>query len=189
MHSAEDDRILTNACKLVCYTRKILNEKLPEFMISTDGRLLMSEEKKDFVVKDRRRFSQESQEGESKDQQAETAAAEDVEKKQSSSDAQRRRSETRDKPHTPEEEAQTLLPEINFATFVVSLNASALLHLGAIEDPATGQANKNLPMAKQTIDILCMLEQKTAGNLSKDEENLLKNILYDLRIIYVKESG
>ena len=149
----------------------------------------MSEEKKDFVVKDRRRFSQESQEGEAKEEQLDTGAAKDVEKEQSASDEKSRKSETREKVQTREEEARTLLPEINFATFVVSLNASALLHLGAIEDPATGQTNKNLPMAKQTIDILCMLEQKTAGNLTKDEENLLKNILYDLRIIYVKESG
>jgi hypothetical protein len=76
---------------------------------------------------------------------------------------------------------------MNFATFVASLNASALLHLGAIEDPSSGAKNKNLPMAKQTIDILNMLEEKTAGNLSEEEENLLKNILYDLRIMYVKE--
>jgi hypothetical protein len=70
---------------------------------------------------------------------------------------------------------------------VASLNASALLQLGAIEDPTTGQKNKNLPMAKQTIDILSMLQEKTEGNLSEEEENLLKNILYDLRIMYVKE--
>jgi hypothetical protein len=70
---------------------------------------------------------------------------------------------------------------------VASLNASALLQLGLIEDPTTGQKNKNLPMAKQTIDILSMLQQKTAGNLSEEEGNLLKNILYDLRIMYVKE--
>ena len=81
------------------------------------------------------------------------------------------------------------MPEINFSTFVVSLNASALLHLGAIEDPTTGQKDKNLPMAKQTIDILSMLQEKTSGNLSNDEENLLKSILYDLRMIYVKEKG
>ena len=55
--------------------------------------------------------------------------------------------------------------------------------------PTTGQTNKNLPMAKQTIDILSMLEEKTAGNLNSEETNLLKSILYDLRIIYVKESG
>ena len=84
---------------------------------------------------------------------------------------------------------QPPMPEINLSTFVVSLNASALLHLGAIEDPTTGQKDKNLPMAKQTIDILSMLQEKTAGNLSNDEENLLKSILYDLRMIYVKEKG
>ena len=70
---------------------------------------------------------------------------------------------------------------------MASLNASALLHLGAIEDPASGTKDKNLPMAKQTIDILSMMQEKTAGNLSQEEENLLKNILYDLRIMYVRE--
>ena len=84
---------------------------------------------------------------------------------------------------------QAPMPEINFSTFVVSLNASALLHLGAIEDPTTGKKDKDLPMAKQTIDILSMLKEKTSGNLSNDEENLLKSILYDLRMIYVKEIG
>ena len=84
---------------------------------------------------------------------------------------------------------QPPMPEINFSTFVVSLNASALLPLGAIEDPTTGKKDKDLPMAKQTIDILSMLKEKTSGNLSNDEENLLKSILYDLRMIYVKEKG
>ncbi|MBW2568256.1 MAG: DUF1844 domain-containing protein [Deltaproteobacteria bacterium] len=79
------------------------------------------------------------------------------------------------------------MPEINFPTFIISLNASALVHLGVIEEPATGKKVKNLPMGKQTIDILSMLEEKTKGNLSKEEESMLKNILYDLKIIYVKE--
>ena len=81
------------------------------------------------------------------------------------------------------------LPVLNFATFIFSLNSSALVHLGMLEDPATRQKVKNLPLAKQTIDILGMLEEKTQGNLSEDEEKMLKNILYDLRIIYVKEKG
>jgi hypothetical protein len=149
----------------------------------------MSEDKKDFVVKDRRRFSQDSREGEAKDEHSEAGAAQKEAPQASPSGEQSRKSEARKKADAREEKEQILLPKINFATFVVSLNASALLHLGAIEDPATGKSEKNLPMAKQTIDILCMLEQKTAGNLTKDEENLLKNILYDLRIIYVKESG
>ena len=81
------------------------------------------------------------------------------------------------------------LPQINFPTFIASLNASALVHLGVIEDPVTGKAEKNLPMAKQTIDILNMLQKKTAGNLSADEDSMLKSILYDLRIMFVKEKG
>ena len=62
-----------------------------------------------------------------------------------------------------------------------------MAHLGIIEDPATGQKIKNLALGKQAIDILGMLKEKTKGNLAEDEENMLKNILYDLRIIYVKE--
>jgi hypothetical protein len=71
----------------------------------------------------------------------------------------------------------------------MSLNASAFYHLGLIEDPTTGKKTKNLALGKQTIDILGMLEEKTRGNLTKEEENMLKNILYDLRIIYVKEKS
>jgi len=78
---------------------------------------------------------------------------------------------------------------VNFATFVFSLSSSAILHLGEIPDPTTGTKKKNLPMAKQTIDILAMLEEKTKGNLTSDEGEFLKNILYDLRMRYVKEIG
>ena len=81
------------------------------------------------------------------------------------------------------------LPEISFMTFIMSLNASAMVHLGIIEDPSTGGKTKNLALGKQTIDMLGMLEDKTRGNLNKDEENMLKHILYDLRIIYVKETS
>jgi hypothetical protein len=79
------------------------------------------------------------------------------------------------------------LPKIDFSTFVLSINSSALVQLGLIEDPGSGQKAKNLPLAKQTIDLLAMLEEKTRGNLTGDEENILKNILYELRMLYVKE--
>ena len=79
------------------------------------------------------------------------------------------------------------LPKIDFSTFVLSINSSALVQLGLIEDPGSGQKTKNLPLAKQTIDLLAMLEEKTRGNLTSDEENILKNILYELRMLYVKE--
>lgn len=149
----------------------------------------MSDEKKDFVVKDRRIFSEERQADEAQDKEKSAESSAEDETRASSSAEETRATEAREEPPAADAQQEPPLPEINFPTFVVSLNASALLHLGAIEDPSTGQTNKNLTMAKQTIDILSMLEEKTAGNLTTEEKNLLKNILYDLRIIYVKESG
>jgi len=96
----------------------------------------------------------------------------------------------KDEARTGASQAQTYtLPKIDFSTFVLSINSSALVQLGLIEDPGSGQKTKNLPMAKQTIDLLAMLEEKTRGNLTSDEENILKNILYELRMLYVKEKG
>ncbi len=149
---------------------------------------MSEEEKKDFKVKDRRIFSQDSPDSDDSATDTTDAAAPD-QAAGSSSDNQEDRAPDQDQATQPEDGEMPPLPEINFSTFVVSLNASALLHLGAIEDPTTGQINKNLPMAKQTIDILNMLEEKTAGNLNPEETNLLKSILYDLRMLYVKESG
>ena len=80
------------------------------------------------------------------------------------------------------------LPTLNFATFIFSLNSSALVQLGMIEDPMTGDKAKNLPLAKQTIDILSMLEEKTRGNLTGEESGFIDNILTDLRLRYVKTS-
>ena len=138
----------------------------------------MSEETKDFVIKDRRMFGQEEGEQEEKEKK---------EEKTESTEAQEQPLEEEPVPEAEEEAAQ--LPEINFQTFVFSLNASALVQLGVMDDPATGKKATNLSVAKQTIDILSMLQEKTEGNLADDEENLLKNILYDLRIRYVKEKG
>jgi len=149
----------------------------------------MSDEKKDFVVNDRRIFSEENREDEAQDKEKPADASPEDETRASSSAEETQATEAQEKPPAAGAQQEPPLPEINLSTFVVSLNASALLHLGAIEDPTTGQTNKNLSMAKQTIDILSMLEEKTAGNLTTEESNLLKNILYDLRIIYVKESG
>jgi hypothetical protein len=82
------------------------------------------------------------------------------------------------------------LPDIDFATFVLSLGSSALVQLGLISDeqePGGGAAARevNLPMAKQTIDILAMLQEKTKGNLDSAEAELLSGLLYDLRVKYV----
>jgi hypothetical protein len=81
------------------------------------------------------------------------------------------------------------LPEINFINFLFSLSTSVLIQLGEIQDPVSEEIAKNLPLAKQTIDLIGMLKEKTKGNLTPDEEKLIENILYDLRIRYVKAVG
>ena len=144
-----------------------------------DWRSVMSDEEKGFVIKDRRMFSDgESQKEDEKPDKEEATVPEEP------ADSPNKLQDSEGDNGSAEE---TLLPEVNFPTFIMSLNASALFNLGIIEDPATGQSAKNLPMAKQTIDILSMLEEKTRGNLTKDEAEILKNILYDLRIAYVRE--
>jgi hypothetical protein len=80
------------------------------------------------------------------------------------------------------------LPRVDFSTFVLSLSHSALMHLGQAPHPETGSVEKTLPLARQTIDLLAMLEDKTKGNLSGDEERLLTQILFDLRMRYVELS-
>jgi hypothetical protein len=94
--------------------------------------------------------------------------------------------ETREAKQEAQKEQPPPLPEVNFASFIYSLSTSALVHLGEIPEPITEKMDKNLPLAKQTIDILGILQEKTKGNLSHEEENLLNNFLYDLRMRYVK---
>ena len=78
------------------------------------------------------------------------------------------------------------LPEIDFSSFIFSLSTSALLHLGEVPDPVTQKSEKDILLAKQTIDILGMLKEKTQGNLTPAEEKLMENILTDLRWRYVR---
>jgi hypothetical protein len=90
---------------------------------------------------------------------------------------------------TPKEDVSAQegpLPEIDFTNFILSLSTSALIQLGEIQDPFTQKSTKNLPLAKQTIDLIGMVREKTKGNLSPDEERIIEHVLYDLRMRYVK---
>jgi hypothetical protein len=78
---------------------------------------------------------------------------------------------------------------IDFASFLISLGTQAFMHLGDIANPTTQQREKDLPAAKQMIDLLGMLQEKTKGNLATDEERLLQQLLLDLRLRYVRETG
>ena len=130
---------------------------------------------KDFIIKDKRIFAEGSEDKEAAKQKTEPETDKPKDKGPEKEAAKEK------------ERTEYQLPEINFATFIFSLNHSVLVHLGVTEDPVTGKKERNLPLAKQTIDILGMLEEKTKGNLTTDEEKMLKNMLYDLRMIYIKE--
>ncbi|MBP7766205.1 MAG: DUF1844 domain-containing protein [Deltaproteobacteria bacterium] len=80
-------------------------------------------------------------------------------------------------------------PPVNFTNFVISLSTSALFHFGDFPEFEGGKAEKNLPAAKQTIDILDMLREKTKGNLDENETSLIEGVLYELKMRYVKEKG
>ena len=127
------------------------------------------EEKKGFRVVDKRAA-------------AETTEKEAKVKKETKTEAKEPRKEAH-ADQTPD------LLEVTFSAFVYSLSTSALVHLGEIPEPITERMDKNLPLAKQTIDILGILQEKTKGNLTPEEENLLNSFLYDLRMRYVKAMG
>ena len=78
-------------------------------------------------------------------------------------------------------------PAISFSTFVLSLSTSAAMNLGGYADPVSGHVPRNLELAKQTIDILGILAEKTKGNLDADESHLLDSVLYELRMRYIEE--
>jgi hypothetical protein len=87
----------------------------------------------------------------------------------------------------PRAEGQTgPLPEVDFASFIVSLATAAQVNLGNVPNPETGLTAANLAAAKQFIDIVGMLRDKTKGNLSEQEQELVENILSTLRMQYVK---
>lgn len=74
---------------------------------------------------------------------------------------------------------------VDFSAFILSLGTSALIHLGQEVDPASGRTSVDLPNARQIIDLLTLLEEKTHGNLTQEEENLVRQLLYTLRMKFV----
>jgi Domain of unknown function (DUF1844). len=135
----------------------------------------MEEKKKDsgFVVKDKRLFDESGKER--PQEEAQSSAAEEKPKVQESSQTE------------PKKESD--YPQVNFTNFVLSLSTSALFHFGDFPEYEGGKTEKNLPAAKQTIDILDMLSEKTKGNLNENENNLIQGVLYELKMRYVKEKA
>jgi hypothetical protein len=130
-------------------------------------------EGKGFTVQDRRRFSPDTGEAREGAPEPGGPSKDDAAATQSASQAAAQAD--------PEG-----LPEINFSAFVISLSTQALMHLGEIENPLSGKVESDVPVAKQMIDILGMLREKTRGNLNAGEDRLMEDILYDLRMKYVE---
>ena len=79
-----------------------------------------------------------------------------------------------------------VMPEVTFASLVLSLNTSALYHMGELPHPETGRKIVDRELAKHTIDTLVLLAEKTSGNLDPNEHELLARILYELKMRFVK---
>lgn len=129
------------------------------------------QEGKGFTVQDRRRFSDT---GEARVEAPETNSSAFASAQPAAS-----ASSTDQKP-------LEALPEIDYSTFVISLSTQALMHLGEIANPLTGKVEPDVPVAKQMIDILGILREKTRGNLNANEDQLMEDILFDLRMKYVE---
>ena len=78
---------------------------------------------------------------------------------------------------------------MSFPTFLLSLHTSALINLGLIPDPMTNQQRLSIEAARQNIDLLEILKDKTTGNLTEEESKLIDNILYELRMAYLEVSN
>ncbi len=104
-----------------------------------------------------------------------------------------KRGENREEPEpesTPPAEGHAqegAIPEADFPSFLLSLATSALFHMGLIADPESGERSEaNLPLARHSIDTLSLLQEKTQGNLTAEEEELLTNLLTELRMRFVE---
>ena len=89
--------------------------------------------------------------------------------------------------HVPLDGAQAM-PQVSFSTFILSLASTALVQLGEVPNPESGQIEPNLAMGKHTIDVLDMLRSKTQACLDSEEKRLIEGILYELRMKYVLKS-
>jgi hypothetical protein len=144
---------------------------------------------KPFKVQDRRRFSASGEARPDEARPEEEAGAADpaaaAQPEPSTGGGPAARPEDLADPHAPHAQP----PELSFATFVISLSTQALALLGEIPDPVQGRTVVDLDGARQFIDILGILREKTRGNLDAREAALLEGALYDLRMKYVDRAN
>ena len=138
------------------------------------------EEKRGFKVEDRRRFSES---GETRPEARDSSPSGSGAPSAAPAGAEAASAAAAEARHP-----EPPLIDLNFSTFVISLSTQALAHLGEIEDPIDRRVVIDLIAAKQLIDILGILKDKTKGNLDATEAGLLDSVLYDLRLRYVERA-
>jgi len=148
-------------------------------MSENEERMTEEDENGGFKIEDRRQFTAQ---GDPIASGGESASVQDA----SASEPVPAEPPEAEEPEAPREEAE--LPDVDFAGFLLSLATSAMAHLGEVPDPATGATTENLVAAKQMIDILSILQEKTKGNLEPDEDRLLDNLLYELRMKFLNKT-
>ncbi|MCI5221785.1 MAG: DUF1844 domain-containing protein [Candidatus Electrothrix sp. AR4] len=83
-------------------------------------------------------------------------------------------------------DGKCVMPSVSFISFILSLNTTALFHLGELPHPETGQKSMDIELARHSIDTLVMLEEKCKGNLDDPEQELLEKVLYELQMRFIK---
>ena len=83
-------------------------------------------------------------------------------------------------------QGKCVMPEVTFISFILSLNTTALFHMGELVHPESGRKVVDLELAKHTIDTLTLLADKTRGNLDSQENELLTKVLYELKMHFIK---
>jgi len=81
------------------------------------------------------------------------------------------------------------VPQADFGFFVTTMAIQAAIALGALVNPQTNKKEEDLSQAKFLIDTLGMIKEKTKGNLTEEEANIIENVLYELRIQYLEKTG
>lgn len=143
----------------------------------------MAEEDSRFKVADRRKFTEDGQLRDSVEK-----APEGGDSPSGAPGAARGRDKVSDSTSPPVVGQDSRDPKMDFRTLVLSLTTTALLQMGLAPNPATQKVEKDLPAARQTIDILEILKDKTRGNLNPEETQLLDRCLHDLKMSFVQSS-
>jgi len=145
----------------------------------------MNEEQEGFKVSDKRKFDAE---GNLRQPEA-TEAAPEAKPEPQGKESQTEQAEPIEGMGEAQEEPEAVgeeKVEITFSAFILSLGTQAMVGLGLIPDPITNEKKTNLSLARQMIDIIAMLQDKSSGNLDDSENTLIENLLHDLRLKYVE---